>query len=74
MSLNKLFMFSEQKACLPVSISNRIHPKLHQSTSFEYAHAHTISGARYSGVPANVFALSVSSTFASPKSVSLMWP
>lgn len=51
-----------------------MHPKLHQSTSVPYYLPQTISGAMYSGVPANVFVESPSRTFERPKSVNLMCP
>jgi hypothetical protein len=60
----------------PVSISNRMQPKVHQSVGFPCPYFKRISGARYSGVP-HMEKASVSEKmfiFESPKSVILIYP
>ena len=56
---------------MPVNISYRIEPKLHQSTACPCPFASIISGAKYSGVPQNDLALVLSEIFSllKPKSV-----
>ena len=59
-----------------MSISNIIEPKLHQSTACPWPLPSTISGAKYSGVPQNDFALELSDIFSllKPKSVIFIYP
>ena len=61
---------------MPVNISYKIEPKLHQSTACPCPLPSIISGAKYSGVPQNDLALLLSEIFSllKPKSVILIYP
>jgi len=63
----RVFLFLLKKGVSPISISYMIIPRAHQSADLSCPVSEIISGARYSGVPQNVFAYCLSSSiFASP--------